>query len=64
MCRALFLVLFALLSSCRGATTRTTDAGPCTKSGESCLFEQGKLGICVEIEREAGPPSLVCQSQH
>ncbi len=56
-------IFFLVLTSCRGVAT-TADAGACARVGDSCTFAPGKLGLCVELEREAGPPTLVCQSQH
>ena len=53
-----------LLTSCRGVATATADAGPCTKVNDSCEYAPGKLGLCVEVQAEAGPPTLLCQSQH
>jgi hypothetical protein len=37
----------------------------CTRVGQSCLFEPGKLGLCIERTGAcSGAGCLVCQSQH
>jgi hypothetical protein len=58
-----FAWVLLLLQGCRGVAT-TTDAGACTRVGDSCTYAAGKLGLCVELEHDAGPPTLICQSQH
>jgi hypothetical protein len=36
----------------------------CKRFGDSCVFEPGKLGTCVQRENCTGANCLFCQSQH
>jgi hypothetical protein len=60
------LLLVPSLGACPTSAKTTSDGGaaPCTKSGQSCEFSPGKLGVCVEVDAPGGKSSLVCQSQH
>jgi hypothetical protein len=59
------LSLLALgLTACpRGEAGKRAPA-PCTKLGEQCEFEPGKLGACSYRTNCDGPNCLYCQSQH
>ncbi len=60
--RALLLVAVMLLCACPPG-----DGGPaktCVKAGSTCVFEPGKLGVCVAREGCQGDGCLACQSQH
>lgn len=54
-----------LLLACSRGPGKPTDAPVtvCTKVGQSCEFAPGKLGLCIELEKN-GKPALACQSQH
>lgn len=60
------LAVTALLTGCpKGTARREAPAKECTKMGETCSIDEGKLGTCVEGTAAcATPPCLVCQSQH
>lgn len=62
--RLLFLVV--VLAGCQGVKVENDAASPtCAKVGDSCMFEPGKLGLCVDGNVTGqGPPKPICQSQH
>jgi hypothetical protein len=49
-----------------GATKKSNEPVKiCTSQGQSCVFAEGKLGLCVESTQPCeGKACLVCQSQH
>ncbi|MGZ3424323.1 MAG: hypothetical protein ACXWUG_25085 [Polyangiales bacterium] len=60
------VLLLLLLVGCQGVKVEK-DAGSstCAKVGDSCMFEPGKLGLCVDGNVSGqGPPKPICQSQH
>ncbi|RYZ06814.1 MAG: hypothetical protein EOO73_14820 [Myxococcales bacterium] len=59
------LVLLTLLCACPGGSSGGQRApAPCTKLGEQCELEPGKLGACSYRANCDGPSCLYCQSQH
>ncbi len=65
---ALFcLLLCACPPDNGGAATKSTEpVKVCTSAGQSCMFQEGKLGLCVEstVPCADGKACFVCQSQH
>jgi hypothetical protein len=66
-------VVFACLLLCGcppdGGGTGTKKSGEpvktCTSAGQTCMFQEGKLGLCVESTAPCeGKGCFVCQSQH
>lgn len=58
------LLLLTLLCGCPGGNASKPLPAPCTKLGEQCVFEPGKLGACSYRAHCEGPNCLYCQSQH
>ena len=60
-------LLLALATGCpKGEQKGRTSLPPCSKFGDNCEFEPGKLGSCVVKDGCTGTGSecFVCQSQH
>jgi hypothetical protein len=48
-----------------GAKKSSEPVKTCTSAGQSCVFQEGKLGLCVESTAPCeGKACFVCQSQH
>ena len=61
----LALVAIALaLSGCPRGTATKKAPEPCTKLGQQCELEPGKLGACAYKTDCTGQDCLYCQSQH
>jgi len=59
-----FSMMALALAGCpRGEAGKRTPV-PCTKLGEQCELEPGKLGACAYRANCDGPNCLYCQSQH
>ena len=52
------------LSGCPRGTATKKAPEPCTKLGQQCELEPGKLGACAYKADCNGPTCLYCQSQH
>lgn len=64
MTRLQWLALLLLVGCSRGPSKPTeAPVTVCTKVGQSCEFAPGKLGLCIELEKN-GKLALACQSQH
>ena len=63
---AFLIVAMVVVAGCPQSTEKA--AGPvkvCTSAGGSCLFDEGKLGLCVaKTELCNSLPCFTCQSQH
>jgi hypothetical protein len=57
-------LLCGALVGCPGGGSTERKPAPCTKLGEQCVFEPGKLGACSYRANCEGPTCLYCQSQH
>lgn len=57
-------LLCAALTSCPGNGGAKRTPLPCTKLGDQCELEPGKLGACSYRANCDGPSCLYCQSQH
>lgn len=66
--RSLLVVVTLLcgaLVGCPGSgSTQKPAPAPCTKLGQQCELEPGKLGACSYRANCDGPSCLYCQSQH
>jgi hypothetical protein len=63
LCSCVLSMLCAGVAGCpRGEGKRATP--PCSKLGEQCELEPGKLGACSYRANCDGPGCLYCQSQH
>jgi hypothetical protein len=60
------LLLVVALAGCQGVKVEKDAGSPnCAKVGDSCMYEPGKLGLCVDANVSGqGPAKLICQSQH
>jgi hypothetical protein len=58
------LALCVALVGCPGGSAKKTPLPPCSKIGQQCQFEPGKLGSCVFKDGCTGANCYVCQSQH
>jgi hypothetical protein len=66
-------VLCALVAGCASKASSGASSGPegtpsdpvkvCTKEGQTCVFTEGKLGLCTQqMERGGGAPSENAES--
>jgi hypothetical protein len=69
--RPMFLIVSVVIASafstgCPESTAKKTEpVKTCTSAGVPCVFEEGKLGLCVaKTEPCNGAPCYTCQSQH
>jgi hypothetical protein len=58
-----------VLSACQPGTgsggKSTEPVTTCTSAGQSCVFQEGKIGLCVQRPEPCnGIACLVCQSLH
>jgi hypothetical protein len=58
------LVLAAVLAGCPNEKGQATPAEPCSRVGQRCEVEPGKLGSCVRRDDCSGDACFQCQSQH
>ena len=61
---AILVVLSLLLWGCPKGTGTRRAPEPCTKLGQQCEFEPGKLGACSYKANCTTNDCLYCQSQH
>jgi hypothetical protein len=57
-------LLCSALAGCPGGGGKQRAPAPCTKLGDQCQLEPGKLGACSYRANCEGAQCLYCQSQH